>query len=149
MAITAPDLTKRPPRSPRVRLGGYVILPRILDKGRATIVRKNGEFNFDCPLDQCFLNFVGIRGAALKKQLAMGKGDGEILEWIGKHAKHKRSDVEIATWSDFMDRRSPCDLETHGFFIEYQSKIAPNRKDVSRWFELLDIDDFVTFGGIA
>ncbi len=33
----APDLTQRPPRSPRVRLGGYVILPRMLDKGRATI----------------------------------------------------------------------------------------------------------------
>ena len=37
MAIHAPDLTKQPPRSPRVRLGGYVILPRCLDKGRATI----------------------------------------------------------------------------------------------------------------
>ena len=32
----APDLTQRPPRSPRVRLGGFVILPRMLDKGRAT-----------------------------------------------------------------------------------------------------------------
>ena len=33
----SPDLTKRPPRSPRARLGGYVILPRMLDKGRAAI----------------------------------------------------------------------------------------------------------------
>ena len=37
MAIQTVDLTQRPPRSPRVRLGGYVILPRMLDKGRATI----------------------------------------------------------------------------------------------------------------
>ncbi|HEY9249021.1 MAG TPA: DUF5069 domain-containing protein [Rariglobus sp.] len=29
------DLTQRPPRSHCVRLGGYVMLPRILDKGRA------------------------------------------------------------------------------------------------------------------
>jgi hypothetical protein len=26
----APNLTQRPPRSPRVRLGGYVVLARIL-----------------------------------------------------------------------------------------------------------------------
>jgi len=39
----APDLTQRPPRSPRVRLGGYVILPRMLDKGRATINGKTAS----------------------------------------------------------------------------------------------------------
>ena len=37
MALNQPDLTKFPPRSPRVRLGGYVTLPRMLDKGRATL----------------------------------------------------------------------------------------------------------------
>ena len=41
--ISALDLTQRPPRSPRCRLGGYVTLPRMLDKGRATIMGKSGE----------------------------------------------------------------------------------------------------------
>ena len=50
MAIkNAPDLTQRPPRSPRVRLGGYVILPRMLDKGRATVAGKHGEYHYACP----------------------------------------------------------------------------------------------------
>ena len=40
-----PDLTQFPPRSPRVRLGGYVILPRCLDKCRASLAGKNGEFH--------------------------------------------------------------------------------------------------------
>jgi hypothetical protein len=31
------DLTERPPRSFRVRLGGFVILARMIDKGRANI----------------------------------------------------------------------------------------------------------------
>ena len=35
--INIPDLTHRPPRSPRCRLGGYAGLPRMLDKGRATV----------------------------------------------------------------------------------------------------------------
>ena len=46
------DLTQHPPRSPRVRLGGYATLPRMLDKGRATIAGKNGEYHYNCPLDQ-------------------------------------------------------------------------------------------------
>src|SRR6185369_6033844 len=85
------DLTKRPPRSPRVRLGGYVILPRMLDKGRATIAGKNGEYHYNCPLDQHLVNFVGIDADALREQLAAGKGDGEILEWVEANAKIKRT----------------------------------------------------------
>jgi hypothetical protein len=40
-----PDPTQRPPRSPRVRLGGYVILARILDKGRAELAGTAGEYS--------------------------------------------------------------------------------------------------------
>ncbi len=81
MTIHAPDLTKQAPRSPRVRLGGYVILARMLDKGRAVLAGKNGEYKFACPLDQQFLGFSGIDAEALKQQLAAGKGDGEVLVW--------------------------------------------------------------------
>ncbi len=70
MSFHTPDLTKFPPRSPRVRLGGYVILPRMLDKGRATLAGKHGEYHYACPMDQRFLEFVGIDPEALKKELA-------------------------------------------------------------------------------
>src|SRR5215467_15749963 len=104
-STNGPDLTKQPPRSPRVRLGGYVILPRCLDKGRATINGKNGEYHYACPLDQHFLEFAGVDPEAMKKELAAGKGDGEILEWIEKNAKHKRTELEIAGWSDYASNR--------------------------------------------
>ena len=45
------DLTQRPPRSFRVRLGNYVVLARMLDKGRATLAKKNGEYHYDCATD--------------------------------------------------------------------------------------------------
>src|SRR5438477_414800 len=81
MPMNTPDLTKHPPRSPRVRLGGYVILPRMLDKGRATTAGKNGEYKYACPLDERFLDFAGIDPEALKKQLAAGNL-AQILERI-------------------------------------------------------------------
>lgn len=147
MSISAPDLTQRPPRSPRVRLGGYVILPRTLDKGRATIVDKNGEFHYDCPLDQQFLKFAGIDAKKLKAELAKGKGDGEILEWITANSKTKPTLLEIAAWSKYQQKRVPSDLESRKFLNQYHEKMAPKREDVATWFDILDIDDFVTFGG--
>jgi hypothetical protein len=150
MAIkNAPDLTQRPPRSPRVRLGGYVILPRMLDKGRATINGKHGEYHYNCPMDQRFLNFVGVNADALKKQLAAGKGDTEILGWIQKSAKHKRTEPEIVAWSAYAEQRAPSDTESREFFHGIHEKVAPKRDDIATWFDLLDVDDHVTFGGKA
>jgi len=149
MAIFAPDLTQRPPRSARVRLGGYAILPRMLDKGRATVAGKHGEFHYNCPLDQHFLDYVGIDAAKLKKQLAAGKGDKEILDWITANAKHKHTDQEIAAWSTYQDSRVPTDLESRQFFNDYHAKLAPKREDVVSWFDILDIDDYVSYGGVA
>lgn len=149
MATQAPDLTKQPPRSPRVRLGGYVILPRMLDKGRATIAGKNGEYNYDCPQDRRFLEFAGIDAEALKKQLTDGKGDLEILEWIQANAKHPRTEHEIVAWSALAEQRAPADPEARDYFNQIHSKTAPKREDIVTWFDLLDVDDYVSFGGKA
>ena len=147
MKIQATDLTQRPPRSPRVRLGGYAILPRMLDKGRAVIAEKQGEYKYACPLDKRLLEFAGINPDALREQLALGKGDEEIIEWISTNARHKRTDSEIAAWSEFQDRRVPDNVEGREFFHSVHQSIAPKREDIGTWFELLDVDDYVSFGG--
>lgn len=146
MAYT-PDLTKQPPRSPRVRLGGYVLLPRILDKCRAVIAGKNGEYNYACPMDQRFLQFAGIDPEALKQQVASGKGDGEILEWVRQNARNKRTQAEIEAWSKFEECRAPSDVEAREFFHGLHAKTAPKRDDIISWCDLLDLDDYVSFGG--
>jgi hypothetical protein len=130
-----------------VTLGGYAILPRMLDKGRAAINGKNGEYHYNCPLDQRFLEYVGIDAEALKAQLAAGKGDGEILEWINASAKIKRVDAEIAAWSTAAAVRAPHDVEARAYFNELQTGVAPKREDIASWFELLDVDDYASFGG--
>jgi hypothetical protein len=143
----APDLTKAPPRSPRVRLGGLVILPRTMDKGRATLADKSGEYCYNCPLDERLFEFIGLTAEALKDQLAAGKGDGEILAWILSKAKTPRTPSEIAAWSAWQEQRAPGDVESRTFFNDIHSKTAPAREDISTWFDLLDLDDYVSFGG--
>ena len=58
--LFAPDLTQHPPRSPRVRLGGYAHLPRLIDKARAFAAGKNGDYNYNCTLDRMFFEFAGL-----------------------------------------------------------------------------------------
>jgi hypothetical protein len=149
MPIAPADLTQRPPRSPRVRLGGYVILPRMLDKGRATVAGSNGEYHYACPVDQRFLQYAGIDADALKQQLSAGKGDVEILEWIQANAKPQRAEPEIVAWSSWQEQRCPGDPESREFFNELHVKTASKREDVATWFDLLDLDDYVSFGGLA
>ena len=97
--MNAPNLTQRPPRSPRVRLGGYVILARILDKGRAELAGTAGEYKYNNPMDRHWFRFTGITPEALKAELAAGKGDGEILAWTEEHATPNRGawDIQTAT----------------------------------------------------
>ncbi len=148
--ICAPDLTKRPPRSPRCRLGGYVILARLLDKGRAAVAGINGEFTYDAPMDQHLKEFIGLDFGALREQLATGNGHGEILAWVNANANPKRAGWEIDAWSTFMERRGPSgDVETLQYFAGYVGKFAQEREDVKTWFDLVDLDDHVTFGGKA
>lgn len=142
------DLTQRPPRSMRSRLGGYSLVPRMIDKGRATLAGKNGEYHFACPLDQRALEFLGLDPEALKAELAQGLGDGEILAWIEANKKNPHTPEEVAAWSASSDVREP-DADSKEFFDNYKKECGPNRADIKTWAELLDLDDYVTFGGKA
>ncbi len=144
------DLTQRPPRSFRVRLGNYVVLARMLDKGRATLAGKNGEYIYNSPTDQRLVQFLGFDPAAMLQELATGKGDGEMLEWVQAHSKTPHAPWEIEAWSAFMEKRGPdSDAETLAFFAEYLGRLSKTREDVKTWFEFGELDDYVSFGGKA
>jgi hypothetical protein len=113
------------------------------------LVKKNGEYSFNCPLDQYFLKFAGINPTALRSQLARGLGDGEILAWIQKSQKHRRSGQEIEAWSDFMNRRAPTSIDQRERMNTYQKTSNADRDDITTWFDVLDLDDFASFGGPA
>ena len=140
----------RPPRSARVRLGGYVILPRLLDKCRAEIAGLGGEYHYNCPLDQRFFQFTGIDAEALKREIAKGIGDWEVLQWIQAHAENKREEWEISQWSQRRETAAPADNESREFMSQLMTGAnAAGREDVETWFDALDVDDHVTYGGKA
>ena len=134
----------------RQRLGGFVLLPRILDKGRAKLAKKNGEYNYDSLTDQHLVRFLGLDLEALLEELAKGIGDEEALHWVLANAKTPREPWEIEAWSAYMEKRSPdSDVETLAIFAEYVGQHTKSREDIKSWFDALYLDDFVSFGGRA
>jgi hypothetical protein len=141
----APDLTRHPPRSPRTRLGGYVHLPRLLDKARAVAAGKGADFHYNCPFDQQFFVFTGIDHEAFMAEIKRGGSDSEMLAYV--RSKSKRQAFEIAAWSAFLEQWTPSHPDQRGFVNEVHKKNAPNRDDIATWFDWLELDDYVTYGG--
>lgn len=133
------DLTTGYPRSVGDKLFGLVQIGRALDKGKATAIGKNGDYNFDCPMDNGVFEFLGI--------------DGEKLLGVIKNAK---SDADVESYvKGFIDKKSPQEIEafnkewmTHkpegdslNYFLQLRSQVAPDRTDVTTWPDLLDLDE--------
>jgi hypothetical protein len=143
----ATDLRQQAPRSPRQRLGGFVLLPRLLDKGRATLAATNGDYEYGCLLDQRFFDFVALEPEALKAQLAAGKSDAEVLQWILEHSGRELSPADIEAWSAQAERQAPSEAELRQLLSEQRHGHAPEGAELPPWFELLERNDRVSFGG--
>ena len=145
----APDLTQHPPRSPRVRLGGYVILPRMLDKGRATIAGKHGEYHYDCPTGPALPDLRRhqrgrAQEAACRRERATAKSCSGFRRTRSTSARRRRSPPgRPMRTARAGGHRIPRVLPWQ------HAKIAPKREDIATWFDLLDLDDYVSFGGKA
>jgi len=98
-----------------VRLGGFVILPRILDKCAPCSPARSGNTIIiaDRPAVSPFRRHRrrGAQGPG-----GGGKSDGEILEWIRAHSTAKPTAFQIAGWSAYQDQRAPADVESRDFF---------------------------------
>ncbi|MEI8233219.1 MAG: DUF5069 domain-containing protein [Verrucomicrobiota bacterium] len=141
------DLTQQPPRSPRVRIRDYAILARAIDKARAELAGKAGEYHYDCPLDRTLFAFKGVTGEEFKAQVKRGHTDEELGLWLDEHGLAKTPE-EICAWSDSME--GYClynNLEKRASFVLECTRLGLNPAHTTL-FEWLEADDRVTFGAV-
>ncbi len=136
------DLNTGVPRSPRETLGGYVVAARTLDKCRAAITGKLGEYHFDCPLDRIFFDFTGISSDDFKAHVAQGADDAAVGAWIGENARH-RSREEVVQWNNDLryKRISEMPVELQMFLEDYIPKYLPKGSIVYYWFDVYDLEE--------
>jgi hypothetical protein len=141
--VIGKDLTKEAPRSPRIRVGGYAILGRTIDKCRALVAGDIGEYHFDCPLDNMLFAFKGVKGEDFKAQIEQGAGDQEMVEWLNQSGE-KKTPAQINRWSEKVEAGSLYDdLEKRDFFVEETKKLGLDPEKTTT-FDWLEIDDRVS-----
>jgi hypothetical protein len=80
-------------RSPRQTLGGYVFLPRLIDKIRLHAQGKLPPEYIDnllkagLTLDGRLLTFTGLDAEELRRAILAAKTDEQVLDWVERHAK--------------------------------------------------------------
>jgi Domain of unknown function (DUF5069) len=146
--IHAKDLSKEPPRGPRERIGGYPILARMIDKGRAALNGTTGEYEFNCGLDQMLFRFKGIDYEEVKQLLATGASDDEVLDWINSHGIPKTS-AQIEEFSNSFEEFRPYnDPKLRQLFAETYGALGLDPK-TSTVADYLEEDDRVAFKNSA
>ena len=138
------DLSKQAPTSPRVRVGGYAILARMADKGRADIAGTVGDYHFDCPLDNYLFGFKNVQGADVRKQLEAGATNEEIAAWLDANGDPKTEDEKKA-WSDNAEAARPYDDPDKKDWFIGVCKEAGCDPAKSTLFDFLEADDKTSF----
>jgi hypothetical protein len=130
------------PRSPRETLGGYVLAARAVDKCRAVLVGRQGEYHSNCPLDQTWLKFAEIDYGAYRSFVATGATDDEVAAWIGEHAK-KRPRAEIIVWNNRQRDQRLSDLspELQEYMEDTIASAVPHNRVVYRYFDVYDFEE--------
>ncbi len=134
------NLTLEHPRSPNAELAGIVSLPRMIDKTRADAEGTLGEYDVDCPHDKPVLAFLGVDYATFAKKLQeLGYDDAKVEAWatplVQKHGAN-----EIAAFNASRRAWKPDD-HSQAFYDQLKQQVAPNRPDVTTWFQVLDLDE--------
>ena len=142
--IIARDLTKQAPHSPRERIAGFAIASRAVDKCRASLAGKAGEYHYDCPLDNVLFSFKGINGEQFKTAVQAAKNYEDVGTWLLANGTEK-TPPEIEDWSDDQEAGSMMkNPEKRDFFAEECRKLGLN-PEKSTTFDWLEADDRASF----
>ena len=133
---------KRFPRSPYERLGGYVHLPRLIDKAR--LHRKgllNGYNYKSVGFDKHLLAFLQLDPDKFEEVANRLDDDDAVLQWIEENgARH--SPEQIEEWNDEMISRHPDTAVKRARFMHFLKEAGGDgRKDIRTYFDLIEFDE--------
>lgn len=134
-------------RSPRERLGGYVLLPRLIDKvrlhARGQLPPEYGK-NLLSPdpmtLDGRFLALTGLDGEQLRRAILSAATDEAVLTWVDRHAR-SHAPAEKDGWAEKIEAYRP-DPARVAYRRQVYADLA-SRVDVGSLnvFDLIDMDE--------
>ena len=130
------------PRSPYEKLGGYVHLPRLIDKARLHRKGLLDGYNYKTVgFDKHLLAFLKIDPDAFEEIANRHDDDGQILAWVQSNgAKHSPESIEH--WNQAMISRHPDTAVKRARFLHVLKEVGgEGRKDIRTYFDLIEFDE--------
>src|SRR6202048_5003409 len=135
-------MQKLRPRSPYEKLGGYVHLPRLIDKAKLSRKGLLDGYNYKTVgFDKHLLSFLKIDGDAFEDAVHRLEKDEVILNWVREnYAKH--SAEEMDHWTQAMVSRHPDPAAKKARFSHFLKQSGgAGRKDIRTYFDLIEFDE--------
>lgn len=130
------DLRAHPPRGPREKLAGLVLMARTVDKLRAKIQGTLGPYKIGPGLSAYLIDWLGLDEQELTEAVRGARGDAEVARWI-------EGRCDRAAFDD-INRR----LETRGLRDDaHRAEVLPRypvleeQPQLRLWFDILEADD--------
>jgi hypothetical protein len=131
------------PRSPYQRLGGYVHLPRLIDKARLHRCGLLYGYKYKTSgFDRRLLAFLGIDGDEFERIASELASDEAILGWIRtKGLPHTAAEIEA--WNSAMINRQPDTSEQIAQFRQFLAEAGAGESsvEVRTYFDLIEFDE--------
>jgi hypothetical protein len=130
------------PRSPYERLGGYVHLPRLIDKARLHRKGLLDGYNYkNVGFDKHLLAFLKVDPDAFEKAANELEEDEAILGWVRQNAVQHTAE-EIEQWNEAMISRRPDTAEKKARFVHFLKEAGgAGRKNIQTYFDLIEFDE--------
>ncbi|MBV8899733.1 MAG: DUF5069 domain-containing protein [Verrucomicrobia bacterium] len=130
------------PRSPYAKLGGYVHLPRLIDKARLHLQGLLLGYNYKTSgFDRHLLAFLGVDGDELEAAVSHLGSDDQVLAWLRmKGVMHTPSEIEA--WNQAMIAKAPDSPEKRERFSQLLRQVGGSENSgVQTYFELIDFEE--------
>ncbi|MEP6685202.1 MAG: DUF5069 domain-containing protein [Verrucomicrobiota bacterium] len=130
------------PRSPYAKLGGYVHLPRLIDKAKLHRKGLLDGYNYKTTgFDKHLLAFLKVNPDAFEEAANRLEDDQAILEWLKEHGV-KHSEDAIEQWNQAMILRHPDTAVKKARFLHFLKEAGgQSRKDIRTYFDLIEFDE--------
>ncbi len=135
-------MQKLRPRSPYERLGGYVHLPRLIDKARLHRKGLLNDYNYKTVgFDKHLLAFLKLNPDAFEEAANDLDDDQAVLTWVQEHGV-KHSPEAIEQWNEVMISRHPDTAAKRARFLHFLKEAGGDgRKDIRTYFDLIEFDE--------
>ena len=135
-------MQKLHPRSPYEKLGGYVHLPRLIDK--AKLHRQGLLKGYDYKttgFDKHLLAFLKLDGDAFEEAVNRLEDDQAILNWVRENSVTHSSEA-IEQWNEAMISRHPDTAAKKARFAHFLKEAGGDgRQDIRTYFDFIEFDE--------